>query len=111
MIPHNDDMLVSEVFPEFSAELTNLLAQAGEQQLADSVHTLELVDRCRCEDDFCGSFYTAPKPHGRWGSPHRNVSLQPNKGMLILDVVDEKICMVEVLDRDDVKHTVAALLP
>ncbi len=65
------------------------------------METLRVVARCGCGDDFCQSFYTAPKPDGAYGPGHRNVLLDPPwSGMLILDVVDGLIAYVEVLDRD-----------
>ncbi len=51
-------------------------------------------------------FYVRPMPKGAYGPGHRNVPLTPQDGMLILDVVDEKIAAVEVLDRDDVRKAV-----
>ena len=54
-------------------------------------------------------FYVLPKPNGAYGPDHRNVALTPNKGMLILDVVGEKIAAVEVLYRDDVRKVIGAI--
>lgn len=55
---------------------------------------------CGCEDDFCQSFYTAPKPTGAYGDDHRNVCLDPPwPGDLILDVAHDSIAYVEVLYR------------
>jgi hypothetical protein len=83
--------LLVELFPELAAELEQLLLQQGESELARQVSKLPVIDRCRCEDDFCGMFYVLPKPKGACGPGHRNVSLEPKQGMLILDVVAERI--------------------
>jgi hypothetical protein len=72
---------------------------------------LRIVDRCRCGDDFCASFYTQPKPKGAYGPGYRNIALTPAKGMLILDVVDGVIANVEVLYRNDIREKLLALLP
>jgi hypothetical protein len=56
-------------------------------------------------------FYTRPKPNGSYGSGHRNVALAPEDGMVILDVVEEKIACVEVLYRDGVRQKLQAALP
>ena len=48
--------------------------------------------------EFCQSFYTAPRPDAGYGPGHRNVCLDPRRGMLVLDVVDGRIMFVEVLD-------------
>jgi hypothetical protein len=92
-----------DLFPELSAELEHLLFEKGEPELARQVSTLSVVDRCRCGDDFCGMFYVLPKPNGAYGPRHRNVSLTPEQGMLILDVVADEIAAVEVLCRDAVR--------
>jgi hypothetical protein len=56
--------------------------------------------------DFCATFYVRPKPEGAYGRDHRNVPLTPKGGMLILDVVGEKIAGVEVLYRPDVRSVI-----
>lgn len=67
---------------------------------------LRIVDRCRCGDDICAAFYGRRKPTGAYGPNHRNVALTPEEGMLIVDVVDEKLTCVEVLFRDDVRRLI-----
>jgi hypothetical protein len=104
-------MLLNTSLPELSQELTALLIAAGEPGLAAQVEGLEIVEKCRCGDDFCGSFYTAPKPEGAYGPNHRNVELEPENGMIILDVVGERIMKVEVLYRDEVRSRLASILP
>jgi hypothetical protein len=103
--------LVKDVFPLLSEELVQLLRDAGEADLASQVSGLSIVDRCRCGDDFCGSFYTQPKPKGAYGPGHRNIGLPPAKGMLILDIVDGVIANVEVLYRNDIREKLLAILP
>jgi hypothetical protein len=75
-----------------------LLRDEGEEHLAICAYDLRIVERCGCGDDFCQSFYTAEKPVGAYGDGHRNVLLQPEHGMLILDVVHGRIMFVEVID-------------
>jgi hypothetical protein len=90
--------LVREVYPDLVAELARLLEAEGERYLAIAAHDLRLVAPCGCEDDFCQSFRTSEHPPGTpYGPGHRNVLLDPEEGMLILDVVDERIVYVEVL--------------
>jgi hypothetical protein len=95
--------LLVNLFPELSVELQQLLTTAGESSLADQIPSLTIADRCHCGDDFCGTFYTLTKPKGAYGSGHRNVSLEPKTGMLILDVVNEKIAAIEVLYRNEIR--------
>lgn len=104
-------MLLTDVLPAFATELRQLLIEKGEQELAAQVQELMILDRCRCGDDFCTTFYTRPRPQGGFGPGHRNVALTPDEGMLILDVVLETIACVEVLDRDELRQKLQAALP
>ena len=102
---------LSKELPDLAGELERLLAKDGEHDLAAQVQQLCIVDRCRCGDDFCATFYTVPRPSGAWGPNHRNVSLDCERGMLILDVVDEIITCVEVLFRDEVRQRLSEIVP
>jgi hypothetical protein len=104
-------MLLKTALPEFSEELLRLLLDASEPMLAEQVSGLRMVERCRCGDDFCSSFYTAPKPIGSYGPSHRNVALSPKSGMIVLDLVDERIMQVEVLCRPELQSRLNLLLP
>ena len=95
--------------PDLAFELQQLLEAQGEPALAAQVAELRIVDRCQCQDNFCSTFYVLPKPQGRYGPGHRNVSLTPEEGMLILDVVHEKIACVEVLYRDEIRQKLDSL--
>jgi len=95
-----DHPLMREVFPELIAELTALLEDEGERELAICAWDLRLIDECGCGDDFCQSVRTADRPRGKpYGPGHRCVLLSPSEGMLLLDVVDGRIMYVEILDR------------
>jgi len=98
--------LLSEVLPAFADEIHNLLVEQGEQELAAQVPTLRMVGRCRCGDDFCGTFYVRPQPKGAYGPDHRCVALEPKHGDVVLDVVGEKIATVEVLYRDEIRDAI-----
>ena len=96
----DEPSLVSVEWPHLAAELATALREEGEHDLANQVGALRVLARCGCDDDFCQSFYTAPKPTGTYGSGHRNVGLSPSKpAYLILDVVNDAIMYVEVLYR------------
>lgn len=108
---HENRPPLSNVLPAFAVELQHLLTEAGEPELAAQVPRLVILDRCRCGDDFCATFYTRPKPVGAYGPGHRNVALAPEEGMVILDVVGEKIACVEALYRDEVRQKLDAAFP
>jgi hypothetical protein len=97
-----------EVAPELVAELQRLLCQQGEFALVDQVADLVLVDRCRCGDSFCSSFYTAPSSVGPYGPGHRTIPLWSDTGILTVDVIASRIVHVEVLRRDDLRSKILA---
>lgn len=101
--------LLREILPSLVRELEELLLDQGEDEIAGQVPELRIHDHCRCGDSFCGTFFVGPKPNGSYGPHHRNVSLSPKEGMLILDVVDERIVCVEALYRDDVRKAIHAV--
>ena len=104
-------MRLTAALPEFAAELEGLLRAAGELDLASQTRDLAILDRCRCGEDFCSTFYPLPKPKGSYGPNHHTVVLSPKDGMVNVDVVDGKIACVEVLYRDDVKEKLQMSLP
>lgn len=102
---------LGDVAPDLADELRMLLIEAEWPDLAVRVDDLPIVDRCRCGDDFCATFYTAPRPAGAWGSGLYTIPLEARAGMLNLDVLDGKIVCVEVLYRDEVKTVIHAAIP
>ena len=104
-------MLLTDALPQLASEIEQLLEHHGELDLAAQVSQLKIVDRCRCGDGFCSSFYTQPKPEGPYGPTHRCLDLDANDGMLVLDLVEGRIAHVEVLNRDDIRQRLVAELP
>ncbi|MGW6202639.1 hypothetical protein ACWF9B_03175 [Streptomyces sp. NPDC055089] len=95
-----DRPLIRDVFPDLIAELTALLEDEGERELAICARDVRLVDECGCGDDFCQSIRTGDHPQGQpYGPGHRCVPLLPSEGMLLLDVVYGRIMYIEILDR------------
>ena len=104
-------LVLGNVLPDLAGELESLLASDGELELAAQVHSLALVDRCRCDSDSCATFYCALKPKGAWGPNHRSVLLVTKEGVTAVDVVDEKIVCIEILDRAEITAQVLKVLP
>jgi hypothetical protein len=100
--------LFKDAFPALAGELAELLQSEGQTDLVGQVALLRICDRCRCGDDFCGTFYTVPKPKGAFGRGHETVPLSAS---LILDLVDRRIVCVEVLDRGEVRRRLLELFP
>lgn len=95
-----DYPLVRDAFPGLIAELITLLEGEGEHELAHHVRDAPFVASCDCGDDLCQSIRTTAHPKGQpYGEGHRCVPLLPSQGMLVLDVVDDRIMYIEVLDR------------
>jgi hypothetical protein len=103
--------LVRDVLPALAEELHQLLTEENEPELAAQIPALKILSRCHCGDDFCATFYVRSPPQGAYGPNHRNVPLTPKEGMLVLDVVGEKIACVEVLYRDDIRRVIENIVP
>src|SRR5882762_5252487 len=104
-------MLLTEILPLLANELEQLLKKAGKPLLAAQVSQLMVVERCRCGDDFCASFYTQPKPEGKYGPEQDCMDLEPAEAMLLLDDVGGTIVHVEILNRDDIRQKLINALP
>ncbi len=101
---NTDKRLLSELLPEFSKELKNLLEKNDKFQLAERVNALRIYEKCDCNESSCASFYTAPKPNSWYGAGHENLLLNADKGLLVLDVFDEEIMFIEILDRPEIRE-------
>jgi len=99
------------VLPELAAELTILLEASNQHGLAGQVSGLVICDRCRCGDSFCASFYTQPKTHGAYVGDYYTIEVEPEEGMILLDVLNTKIAHVEVLYRDEIRKTLLSRIP
>lgn len=99
---------VHDVFPDFVDELVELVEASMRPELAEQIPTLDVVDRCRCGHRNCAHFYTAPRPSGAYPPGRTNVALRPRRGLIVLDVLENRIVGVEVLERPDVKKQLDA---
>lgn len=102
---------LAEVLPQFAREIEDLLNLRGEAALASQIKSASIVERCSCHDEFCASFYTQPKPAGAYPPGFETFDLDAENGMILVDVVDGTIAHVEVLNREDVKKKLDAILP
>jgi hypothetical protein len=103
--------LLSEVAPELMSELQRLLLDQSEPDLADKVAGLAIVELCPCSDDFCATFYTAPRHRPGPARGSRTIQLAPAEGYLNVDVDASDILGVEILFRDELRARIRAALP
>ena len=99
---------IPEVFPNFHDELREYVEESPRPDLAGQIYSLKILSICECDDTGCATFYTAPKPDGAWGPHHYNVCLESERGLMVLDVLQENIVAVEILGRPDLKTILVA---
>jgi hypothetical protein len=100
-------MLFRETLPQFAEELTGSLRLRGEAALESQVTNLAILQYEITGDAVV--IYTEPKPAGAFGPTLRNVQLDVPRGMVVLDVVNERIACIEVLGRGDVRAQLRGL--
>ena len=95
--------MLQDLLPAFAAELESLTLAAGRGDLVAQIRSLPVLERCDCGQDDCAHFYTEPRPRGSYGAGHSNLMLPSDRGLIVYDLIDDRIVAVEVLDRPDVK--------
>jgi hypothetical protein len=102
-----------DLAPEFAEELAALLIAEDEPGLAEQILSAEIVARCRCEDELCASFYTAPPPADKYGPGYDGLQLGPITwgGGVHLDVEDGRLMHVEVLYNPEFRRRLRRVLP
>ncbi len=93
-------MKLADALPKFAEELAHGLAVQGHKHLAEAVLSVEIVERCRCDEPGCVTFYAVPKTSATaWPASKRVIA--PAKGVMCVHYIDRQILCVEVLDRPD----------
>jgi hypothetical protein len=107
-----DRPLLRSVLPRLAAELQRGLSDKGHPELAVQVDSLHVVDRCRCGDSFCATFYNVPPPKGAWGPGHETIPLDSvAAGIVNVDVLNGRIVAVEVLFQHDTREALQKACP
>ncbi len=94
---------LSQALPQFAQELSRGLISLGYTQLAASVDSLEIVERCKCDEPGCVTFYAVPK----LSAPHPDKCqriIAPVRGVTCIQVSDQQITWVEVLGRPELRE-------
>ena len=96
-------MKLADALPEFSRELAEGLAAEGRPDLADSVYTIEIVDRCLCEVTGCITFHAVPKATApKWPDECERI-IPCVRGVSCVHFVDHCVVWIEALGRVDEK--------
>jgi|SRR5208337_810647 len=111
MLDLSEKPRLADILPEFAIELKTLLEASNHRELAEQVPGLVILDRCRCGDSFCASFYTQPKPDGAYVGDHNTIDLDAKEGVILLDAVNAQIAHVEVLYRDEIRKILSSRFP
>lgn len=93
-------MKLAEALPQFAEELTQGLADLGYKKLAAAVHAVEIVERCRCDEPGCDTFYAVSKRSAPSGEKCSRV-IAPARGVLCVQYLRQRIIWVEVLGRPE----------
>jgi len=104
-----DRPLLSEALPALAATLTSELEALGRPELVRQVARLRLHAACACENELCGSFYTA-LPMRRWFRRGEEVVLARPAGSVSLDVTAGEIVYVEALGVEGLREEVRRAL-
>jgi hypothetical protein len=89
-------MLLPELFPELAKEIFHDLRRLKRHDLAAQVMDLRVVDRCRCGETVCGTFYTqGANLRKRIGTHGTDIMLECGANVT---EVDGTIVEIETLD-------------
>ncbi len=102
-------MLLKDALPQVAQELAHGFHLEGRDDLAEQVAQLELVDRCRCTDDFCATFYT--QPNEPWEGKKVKRFILPMDRLLCLHTVNGVVARVELHWRPEVRDRLRELFP
>ena len=56
-------------------------------------------------------FYFSNPPIKDWGNGQENYLLDSNEGVIVVEVLKEKIVAVEIVNRDEIREKLLVLLP
>ncbi len=100
-------MKLNILMPFLAEELSQALTEIGLTKLARSVSSLEIIERCDCDNTGCAAFYTAKK-HTWSGKKIKQISPRV-KGLYSVDVLDDQIVFIEMMGRQDVRDRLLAV--
>jgi hypothetical protein len=96
-------MKLANALPEFSHELAEGLIAEGRTDLADSVYTIEIIDRCHCEAPGCIAFHAVPKATAPIWPDECDRIIPTVRGVTCIHFVKSSIVWIEALGRAEEK--------
>ena len=89
-----------QALPELTDELSRGIASLGYKKLAASVYSIEIAERCICDELSCVTFYTVPKLSAPCPDICKRI-VAPARGVTCVQYFDQQIIWVEVLGRPE----------
>lgn len=86
-----------DVLPRTAKIVAALLLEEGYARLCKQMPELMIFEKCSCQSPDCASFYTQPKPEGPYGPGHWGFTLKSPAGLIVLDILNDKIAFIEIL--------------
>lgn len=89
-----------DALPDFSDELSRGLADLGHQELATSVKAIVIVERCKCNETGCITFYAVPKS-SLTNKCRCKTAYPVVRGLTCVQYIGQNIVWVEAVGRPD----------
>ena len=96
-------MKLANVLLEFSHELAEGSIAEGRTDRADSVYTIEIIDRCHCETPGCVVFHAVPQATDPTEPDECDRIIPSVRGVTCIHFVKNSIVWIEALGRAEEK--------
>ncbi len=102
--------LLIDCLPDFARELEALLMMEQDSELARQTPLMQLdAAECGSSEDFCSILCTGLKPGRDWGRGDTSIVLKPDRGSVLLNVLECGTMSVQVFFRKDVREKIEKL--
>ena len=91
---------LAQALPDLADDLSQGIASMGYEKLAASVYTIEVAERCKCDEPGCVTFYCVPKLSAPSPDSCKRI-VAPARGVTCVQYVDQQITWIEVLGRPE----------
>lgn len=96
---------LKDSLPDFAHELEQLLLKENRPELACQVENMQVdMDRCVSGEEFFAMLCTGLQPSKGWGVGQTTIMLAPDRGNILVDVIDGDIIAVEIYFREDIQE-------